>query len=90
VVRVRGRYAEELRGLVAGIDRLQAGVLDGDGLAGEVDRRGGVRPQVVLDEIGRRLRTVGQPPQQPVVVGLLGDQRLAARVLAAAVERGTR
>jgi hypothetical protein len=58
VVRVGVRYAEEVCGLVAGEDLPQAGVLDGDRLAGVVDRRGGMRPQVVLDEVARRLRAV--------------------------------
>ena len=53
------RDAEEPRRLLAGVDPLEAGVLNGDRFAGVVDGRGGMRPQVVLDEVSRLLRAVG-------------------------------
>lgn len=58
VMRVGERHAEEARGLVAGEDFPQAGLLDSDRVPGIVDRRSGMRPQVVLDEVSRRLRAV--------------------------------
>src|SRR5215469_5021149 len=63
VVRVGVRDAEEVRRLVTSEDLPQAGVLDSNRIAGVVDCWGGMRPQVVLDELSGRLRAVRQPPQ---------------------------